>query len=295
MTKKVEATKVATPQAVATPTKKATTDLYAKAWRTSYDKKAEVPQPVIFELVQHVKGPNGRKQYPISAFFEAREIIFDPGTEKRREIRYCKNEPSIYIEEQRDFSKSEILRFQNGVLVSMPNNPALTEFLRKSNLNKDNKNRISDTRASFFEIKPTVTAQASIEDEISSLDAISLALRAPLEKVMPIAKYLNINTTRAVVEIRQDLKNIASKNPQSFISLFDNKEVLLKGTVKTAEEYGVIKVTSQEITWETGAKIVGVPLGQDPYQALIDYLKEKNEFEKFKTTLENKLNIIINS
>lgn len=294
MAKKVIA-KPATPSAVAKPTQVKTTELYSKAWKNSFEEKAKLPKPVIFELSKHTRGRKGEKVFPVSAFFEARDIIFDPETGQRREIRYCKNEPSIYIEDQASYSKSEIIRFQNGVVVAMPNNPALIKFLRISNLCKDNSNRLADKPAAFYEIKPTVAAKLNIQEEITVLDAVSLALRAPLEKVMPIAKYLNIDTTRAVVEIRQDLKSMANKNAKAFIELFDNKEAILKGTIKTAEEYKIISVTPEKIQWDNGSLICGVPLGAEPYQALIDYIKEKGEFESFNSTLEKKLNDIINS
>lgn len=287
--------KPATPSAVAKPTQVKTTELYSKAWKNSFEEKAKLPKPVIFELSKHTRGRKGEKVFPVSAFFEARDIIFDPETGQRREIRYCKNEPSIYIEDQASYSKSEIIRFQNGVVVAMPNNPALIKFLRISNLCKDNSNRLADKPAAFYEIKPTVAAKLNIQEEITVLDAVSLALRAPLEKVMPIAKYLNIDTTRAVVEIRQDLKSMANKNAKAFIELFDNKEAILKGTIKTAEEYKIISVTPEKIQWDNGSLICGVPLGAEPYQALIDYIKEKGEFESFNSTLEKKLNDIINS
>jgi hypothetical protein len=294
MAKKVIA-KPATPSAVAKPTQVKTTELYSKAWKNSFEEKAKLPKPVIFELTKHTRGRKGEKVFPVSAFFEARDIIFDPETGQRREIRYCKNEPSIYMEDQASYSKSEIIRFQNGVVVAMPNNPALIKFLRISNLCKGNPNRLADKPAAFYEIKPTVAAKLNIQEEITVLDAVSLALRAPLEKVMPIAKYLNIDTTRAVVEIRQDLKSMANKNAKAFIELFDNKEAILKGTIKTAEEYKIISVTPEKIQWDNGSLICGVPLGAEPYQALIDYVKEKGEFESFNSTLEKKLNDIINS
>ena len=75
----------------------------------------------------------------------------------------------------------------------------------------------------------------------------------------------------------------------------DNKEAILKGTVKTAEEYQVVSVTPEKVQWANGSIICAVPLGQDPYQALIDYIKEKGEFESFNSQLEKKLNDIINS
>ena len=295
MAKKTIETPVVTPKAVARPTQKATTDFYSQAWRNSYDKKAEIPKPIIFELTDHSRDAKGNKTWPISCFFEAQEIIYDSESNKRIEIRFCKNESTIIKDKQQSFSKSEIIRFQNGVVIVMPNNPSLLEYMRKSSLNASNPNRIGDTRPAFKELMPAVKAKVNIADEIVQLDAVSLALRAPIDKMMPVAKYLNIDTTRSIAEIRHDLKGLAQSNPSSFVSLFDNKEVMLKGTVKTAQEYSILTVTSDNIAWADGSKITGVPIGKDPYQALVDYLKEKNEFDKFKSTLEHKLNVIINS
>jgi len=289
---KKEATQVATPKTVATPTAKKT-NVYTKAWESSYTKTMSAPKPVVFELITNKKDAKGNKKYPTSAFFEAKEVIYDPDTNSRREIRYCRNEASIYIEDQAEFSKSEILRFQRGVIVALHTDPALIEYLRKSNLNKNNPNRLTDTKPAFFEVNKKVEAKVSIEDEISSLQAIQLALTAPIEKIIPIAKYLNLNTNRSISEIRYDLKAKAASNPSGFNKLFDNKEAVLIGEVKMSEEYGIINISNNKITWDNGTLITAIPMGKDSYTALIDYLKEEKSFEKFQNTLSTKLNAIM--
>ena len=293
-TPKAVATPTPTPKAVATPTVKKS-NVYSKAWETNYSKQQALPSPVVFELISSKKDAKGKRTYPVSAFFEAREVIYDPTTNKRREIRYCKNEPSIYIEEQSKLSRPETLKFSQGIIVVMPDNPALLEYLRTSNLNKSNKNRLSDLNPEFFEVSKKQEAKVSIEDEITSLEAIQLALTAPLDKIVPIAKYLKINTNRSISEIRYDLKAMASKNPIGFNKLFDDKEAFLIGSVKMSQEYGIIKIENNKISWDNGTLITAVPLGKDAYTALIDHLKAEKIFEKFQTSLENKLEAIMNS
>jgi aspartate carbamoyltransferase regulatory subunit len=283
-----------TPKAVATPTVKKSS-VYSKAWETNYSKQQALPTPVIFELISSKKDAKGKRTYPVSAFFEAREIIYDPTTNKRREIRYCKNEPSIYVEEQNKLSRPETLKFSQGIIVVMPDNPALLEYLRASNLNKSNKNRLSDLNPEFFEVSKKKEATVSIEDEITSLEAIQLALTAPLEKIIPIAKYLGVNTNRSISEIRYDLKSMATKNVKGFTELFDNKEAFLTGSVKMSQEYGIIKIENSKISWDNGTLITAIPMGKDAYVALIDHLKEEKIFEKFQTSLESKLEAIMNS
>lgn len=286
-------TQVASPKKVATPTQTNVSDLYSKAWRNSYDKEQSRKKPTIFELVQHRVLPGGKKKYQAEVFFRAEEMIYDETTGNRRLMRYNRRESSIWADEQSKGAKPEIVRFDKGMLVAMPNDPALLAYLRKSNLNKSNEERDSSKPPKFFEINAKKAAVKSIEQEMAALDAISLALRAPLEKIIPIAKYLNINTNTSIDEIRYSLKAMANNNPTSFIKLFDNKEAIFKGTCKTAIEYGILKVSSTDIMWETGAKIMGIPLGQDPFDALVTYLKDKNMFAQFNSDLENKLNAII--
>lgn len=273
--------------------RKTNSDLYAKAWKSSYDKELERERPVIFELTKHKKLPNGAKKYQSEVFFLAEDNIYDPVLKTRRAIRYSKSENSIYVEEQSKLAKPMMVKFEKGVVVAMPHDPAFMKFMRLSNLNNSNTDRITDTPAKFFEVSAKVIAKKTMADEVTILEASTLALRAPIDKVIPIAKYLNINTNASLDEIRYSLKSLATKNPKAFINLFDNEEAMFKGTCKMAIEYGVIKLTSTEITWETGASIMAIPLGQNPFEALVTYLKDENRFNEFKNDLENRLNAII--
>ena len=81
---------------------------------------------------------------------------------------------------------------------------------------------MSDSKEVFFEINAAKVKKKTIAEEVNILEATSLALRSPIDKIIPIAKYLNINTNSSIDEISYDLKSMAAKNPTGFVQLFDN-------------------------------------------------------------------------
>jgi len=288
-----KATMVATPKSVATPTETKNTDLYSKLWRDSYDKEASKKKPTIFELCKHTKGPKGEKLYQAEVFFPSEDVIFDKDTGRRRKIRYVRGEQSIYAEEQAKGAKAKMIKFEQGVVVVHYTDTTLLEFMRKCNYNKSNPDRLTEMRQVYFEIDKTTVAKKSIEQEVTILEASTLALRAPLSKIIPIAKYLKIDTNKSLDEIRYALKNLGTKNPKKFIQLFDDKEAVFKGMCLMAAEYGVLKVTANDIKWENGTKIMSIPLGQPAFEALVSYLKEENKFAEYVNELESRMNAII--
>jgi len=287
-----EATIVATPKSVATPTETKNTDLYSKLWRDSYDKEAAKTKPVLFELVKH-KMVKGVKNYQAEVFFPSEDIIFDKEAGKRRKIRYSRGEQSIYVDKQSKDAKAKMIKFEQGLIVVHHTDPLLLDFMRKCNYNKTNPERLSDKKEVYFEVNSGIKAKKSVEEEVTILEASTLALRAPLNKIIPVAKYLNVSTNKSIDEIRYALKNLAAKNPKKFIELFDNKEAMFKGTCIMAREYGIIKVTDNDIKWENGTKIMSIPLGQPPFEALVTYLKEENKFAEYVNQLESRMDAII--
>jgi len=286
------APKSVTPKAVATPTETTNKDLYSKIWRDSYDKEAAKSKPVIFELLKH-KVVRGVKQYQAEVFFPSEDIIYDKDTKQRRRIRYSRGEQSIYVDEQSEDAKVKMIKFEQGLIVVQHTDPLLLEFMRKCNYNRTNPDRLEDRKEVYFEVNSGVKAKKSLEEEVTILEASTLALRAPLNKIIPIAKYLKIDTNRSLDEIRYNLKNLGANNPKKFIKLFDDKEAVFKGMCLMAAEYGVLKVTANDIKWENGTKIMSIPLGQPAFEALVSYLKEENKFAEYVNELESRMDAII--
>ena len=182
-----------------------------------------------------------------------------------------------------------MIKFEQGLVVVQYTNPLLLKFMRMCNFNKTNPHRLSEKKEVFFEVNASREVKKTIAQEVTILEASTLALRAPLDKIIPIAKYMNINTNKTIDEIRYALKSLAAKNPTGFIKLFDDKEALFKGSCLMAKDYGILKISTNEIAWGNGARIIAVPLGQPPLEAFVKYLKDENKFLEYYTEIESKL------
>ena len=284
----------ATPTSVAAPTQVKSENIYSKLWRDSYEKEAQRKKPVVFELIKHtIDKRTGIKSYQSEVFFRTEDLIFCKETQQRRKIRYARGEASIYVDEQSDNAKPTMVKFNQGLFVVQHTDPALIEYMRTCNFNKSNPNRMADAKQVFFEINAAKAKKKTIAEEVNILEATSLALRSPIDKIIPIAKYLNLNTNRSIDEIRYDLKSMAAKNPSGFVKLFDNKEAMFKGSCLMAKDYGVITFNENEIKWGTGVRIMAVPLGQPPLEAFVKYLKDEGKFEEYYAQLETKLANVI--
>ena len=73
--------------------------------------------------------------------------IFDENQNRVREIRYCENMGSIFVDEQGEHARRGSIVFRDGNLLVPPNKPQLAEYLRAHPGNKENGG------SSFFEIK----------------------------------------------------------------------------------------------------------------------------------------------
>ena len=93
-------------------------------------------------------------------------------------------------------------------------------------------------------------------------------------------------------EIKRDLLLFAKRNPQLFIQLANDENVMLRNLAIRAQELGIIKLSQDQrtFTWgSTNRKLMNVPFDENPYSAFAAYLKTDEGVEVFKS-IEKKLN-----
>ena len=84
----------------------------------------------------------------------------------------------------------------------------------------------------------------------------------------------------------------AKRNPQLFIQLANDENVMLRNLAIRAQELGIIKLSQDQrtFTWgSTNRKLMNVPFDENPYSAFAAYLKTDEGVEVFKS-IEKKLN-----
>jgi hypothetical protein len=197
--------------------------------------------------------------------------IYDNDKDTVREIRYCPNEPSIYIDEQSQNARREAITFREGRIFVPKDKPNLRLFLEAHPLNMANGGQL------FKEVNKKVEAEQELKKEFLQNEAIMMVREKTIEELLPVAIYFNVNIDQPTSEIRFNLLQIAKKKPSECIEAFDSPQVQVRSTVKQAADYQILNVKKDGVYWfDSNGLIVSVPVGQDPLDVMVRFcLTEK--------------------
>jgi len=244
-------------------------------------------KPSVFQLIQRNDNPATRgKFYPISYRVPSVDEIFDEETGKSRKIRYVIGEQSIYADEQKENNPAvgDIV-FTNGSLIAPYQKPTLIEFLRKSNYNSDNPDKMPGSKIIFYEINNEIDAQKEVEALESEFMAIEMAMGLSPQEVIGICKVLGINVDRSMYEIKHDFLRFVKENPADFVDSLDDPRVDRKQKLIDAFDAGIIihNTGSKTINWggKNGQAITIVPVGVDHLEHISEYTFEKEGEEVY--------------
>jgi len=185
--------------------------------------------------------------------------IYDRENDTVREIRYCPNEPSIFVDEQSDNAVKEAIIFRNGKLFVPKEKPNLKKFLDAHPSNFENGGKV------FKAVNVTRDAEAELDKEFATIEAVSFVREKDINDLLPVAIFYGININKSSSEIKFDLLKQAKSNPQDFISSFDSPTVKARSIIYQASEYQILKVTKSSVRWfDNNKEIISVPVGEDP-------------------------------
>ena len=197
--------------------------------------------------------------------------VFDSENDTVREIRYCPNEPSIYVDEQSDNAIKESVAFREGKLFVPKEKTNLRKFMESHPMNTANGGHI------FRKVDKKKDASDELEKEFKVSEAVAMVRDKDINDLLPIALYFNVNINKPSSEIRFNLLRIAKSKPQDFIESFDSPSVTARSIVQQAKDYQIIEVKEDRCSWfDSKSMIVSVPVGQDPMDVMIRFcLTEK--------------------
>jgi len=183
-----------------------------------------------------------------------------------RQIRYCPNEPSIYVDEQSQFAIVEQVVFREGTLMVDADQPNLQAFLDAHPDNQANGGYV------FYEINTEKNAEEELENEFLVHDAVAMVRESDLDLLLPVAMFLGIDSKKKSVEIRRELLNHAKANPKSFIEMFDNPVVKVKAMIIQAVDFQILKISSDAMRWyDNNQVIITTPAGQSTLDVMARY------------------------
>jgi hypothetical protein len=209
--------------------------------------------------------------------------VYDEEQDTVREIRYCPNEPSIFVDEQSQNAKRETIIFEMSRLFVPKNKPNLRKFM---DMHPEN---IANGGSLFEKVDNKAKAELDLQKEFLVSDAVIKVRDTDINDLLPVALFFNIDVNQAVSEIRYNLLNIARKKPEEFMSAFDDPTVTSRSLAKQASDYQFIALRENGVYWyDTNKLIVSVPVGRNSLDVMTRFMLTEQGASVY-SELEDKL------
>jgi len=223
---------------------------------------------------------------PLSYTVKSANIYwFDEEKGFERELKYCSNQRTCFVDEMKGDQRLEHITFRAGML-TVPREKVILQKLLS--LYHPHRNKL------FHEWKPEVEAideVQSLELEIEALNAAQNLDIDMAEAVMRVEVGSRVNEMSSK-ELKRDLLLYAKRNPGLFLELVNDDNVALRNFGIKATEMKIIKLSSDQRTFSWGSndrKLMNVPFDEHPYSALAAWFKTDEGMEIY-SNIEKRLN-----
>ena len=223
---------------------------------------------------------------PLSKSIRASNIYyFDEEKGYERELKYCSNQKTSFVDEMHGDQRLEHIIFRNGVLAVPRNKVTLQKLL---SLYHPHKNKVYEE---VNTIKEAINEIDILEMEIAALNAAQSIDVDMAEAVMRVELGSKVSKMSSK-ELKRDLLLYAKKNPTLFLDLVNDENVMLRNFGIKATEMGILKLSSDQRTFSWGSndrKLMNVPFDEHPYSALAAWFKTDEGMEIY-SNIEKRLN-----
>ena len=209
---------------------------------------------------------------------------FDEKKGYERELKYCSNQKTVFVDEMKGDQRLEHIIFQNGSLFVPKNKTILQKLLSLYHPHNG---------TLFEEHKPAKIAADEIdmlEIEIRALNAAQSLDVDMMEAIMRVEIGSQVNKMSSK-ELKRDLLLYAKRKPRTFLALLGDENIHLRNFGIKARESGIINLSQDQrtFTWASnGRKLLNVPFDEHPYTALAHWFKTDEAMEVF-SNIEKRL------
>ena len=237
-----------------------------------------------WELKDRVYYLKGNKK-PLSRTIKSTGIYwFDKEKGYERELKYCQNQRTTFVDEMKGDQRLDHIVFRNGTLYVEKEKTVLQKLLSLYHPHKDQ---------IYYEYKPSKIAAEEIDVLNMQVDALTAARNIDIEMAEAImrveigSEVSNLSSK----ELKRDLLLFARNNPKLFLELADDENVMLRNFGIRAVEAGILRLSSDQryFMWgSNGRKIMTIPFDEHPYTALAHWFKTDEGMEIY-TNIEKQL------
>ena len=247
----------------------------------------EIPKPKkdkweVKERVYSLKG----EHRPLSKMIKSADIYwFDEKLGYERELKYCENQRTCFVDEMKGDQRLSHVIFRNGVLIVPKEKTVLQKLLSIYH---------PMCNVLYTELKPEVEAIGQVEFLEMEIEALNAAQSIDIdmaEAIMRVEIGSKVSGMSSK-ELKRDLLLYAKRNPVLFLELVNDENVVLRNFGIKATEMGILKLSSDQRTFSWGSndrKLMNVPFDEHPYSALAAWFKTDEGMEIY-SNIEKRLN-----
>jgi len=262
MAKKKETTKVEEPVVKETVTME----------KPVVKKEPQKPKWEIKDRIYYLKG----RQKPLSRSIKSCDLYwFDEEAGFEREIKYCQNQRTCFVDEMKGEQRLEHIVFRSGALFVPKEQVTLQKFL---SIYHPHNGRV------FYEHEPVKIAENHLDWLEFEVEALMLAKNLDIdiaEAIMRVEIGSEVSNMSSK-ELKRDLLLFAKRNPKLFIELVSDDSVELRNFGIKAVEAGILKLSSDQryFMWSSNdRKVMTIPFDEHPYSALAAFFKTDEGME----------------
>jgi hypothetical protein len=237
-----------------------------------------------WEIKDRIYYLKGNKK-PLSRSIKSANVYyFDEALGYERELKYCQNQKTCFVDEMKGDQRLEHIIFRSGSLFVPREQTVLQKLLSLYHPGRN---------VMFYEYKPSVIAAEEIdvlEQQVEALVAaknIDIDMAEAIMRVEVGSKVSGLSSK----ELRRDLLIFARNNPKLFLELADDENVMLRNFGIRAVEAGILKLSSDQrnFLWgNNGRKLMIIPFDEHPYTALAHWFKTDEGMEIY-SNIEKRL------
>ena len=223
---------------------------------------------------------------PLSYAIRSSSIYwFDEEKGFERELKYCQNQKTPFVDEMKGEQRLEHIIFRSGTLFVPREQQTLQKLL---SLYHPHNGQI------FLEYEPVKEAENEMEVLEMEADALLAARNMDIDMAEAIMRVENGSKVAEMSskELKRDLLIFAKKQPKLLLDLANDENVVLRNFGIKATEMGILVLSTDQRTFTWGSnnrKLMNVPFDEHPYSALAAWFKTDEGMEIY-SNIEKRLN-----
>ena len=226
---------------------------------------------------------NGKS--PLAAILKVSNIYyFDEEKGYQRELKYCQNQRTPFVDEMKGDQRLEHVIFRDGILHVPKEQQTLQKLLSLYHPYKDR------TYIEVDKVKNAENELDMLEMEITALKAVTDIDIETMESIMRVQIGSKVSDMSSK-ELKRDAIIFAKKNPILFLNLLNDDNIKLRNFGIKATELGILNLSSDQRTFSWGSnnrKLMTVPFDEHPYSALAQWFKTDEGMEIY-SNIEKRL------